>query len=261
MDIGTGLALLGSAKIIQKLLGPTADYIGEGIKNLAKKRLENISNIFAKSVYKLGDKIDEEGSIPPKVLMRILEEGSFCDDELSTEYFAGVLASARGNNPRDDRASYLLTKLNSLSIYQIRSHYIFYYLIRKTYIGSKYSFSNNDVYKMEVFIPFSTYAIAMDFNKDEMDNIEILLDHVLHGLDRESLLSNFKYGPLEYMKTSYKKATAGGILYTPTAMGAELFLWAHGRSSDKLNEILSPEKEFVFNKEISIPEGYCATKV
>jgi hypothetical protein len=44
-------------------------------------------------------------------------------------------------------------------------------------------------------------------------------------------------------------------------MGAELFLWAHGRSSDKLNEILSPEKEFVFNKEISIPEGYCATKV
>jgi len=32
MEVGTGLALLGSAHLVVKLLGPTADYIGSGIK-------------------------------------------------------------------------------------------------------------------------------------------------------------------------------------------------------------------------------------
>ncbi len=38
MDLGTGLALLGSAKLLEKLLGPTADYVGEGAKTWAQRR-------------------------------------------------------------------------------------------------------------------------------------------------------------------------------------------------------------------------------
>ncbi len=47
MDIVTGLALFGSAKLVGKILGPTAEYIGEGIKNWTEKRTNNVKNIFA----------------------------------------------------------------------------------------------------------------------------------------------------------------------------------------------------------------------
>ena len=41
MDIGTGLAILGSRDIINKILGPTADYLGDWLLTFAKKKLKN----------------------------------------------------------------------------------------------------------------------------------------------------------------------------------------------------------------------------
>jgi len=36
--LGTGLAILGSKELLNKILGPTADYCGEGLRNLVAKR-------------------------------------------------------------------------------------------------------------------------------------------------------------------------------------------------------------------------------
>ncbi len=102
MDVGTGLALFGAAKIIEKLLGPTAEYIGEGAKEWTAKRVENVKYIFSIAATKLGEKINENGTVSPKVLKGILNDGSYCDDKLVLEYFGGVLASSRSNISRDD---------------------------------------------------------------------------------------------------------------------------------------------------------------
>ncbi|MDX8128321.1 hypothetical protein QLH52_13575 [Methylomonas sp. OY6] len=37
VGVGTGLAVLGSKEILDKLLGPSADYIGNETKNLIAK--------------------------------------------------------------------------------------------------------------------------------------------------------------------------------------------------------------------------------
>jgi hypothetical protein len=37
-----------SAKVVEKVLGPTAEYIGEGVASFAKKRVENLQKIFAR---------------------------------------------------------------------------------------------------------------------------------------------------------------------------------------------------------------------
>lgn len=46
MKPGTGLTILGtavgSAKLVEKLLGPTADYLGEGLRQWTEKRVENV---------------------------------------------------------------------------------------------------------------------------------------------------------------------------------------------------------------------------
>ena len=62
MDAGSGLAILGStiggAKIIEKLLGPTAEYLGEGLKSWTSKRVQNVGRIFKNAQTKLGERID-----------------------------------------------------------------------------------------------------------------------------------------------------------------------------------------------------------
>lgn len=141
MDTATGLTVLGtavgSAKIVEKLLGPTADYVGGGIKDWTEKRVNNVSRIFSIAATRLGGRIEEEGAVPPKVLKGILDEGSFCDDELSAEYFGGVLASSRTGVSRDDRGAAYIAMLGRLSAYQIRAHYCFYHIFKRLFDGTR----------------------------------------------------------------------------------------------------------------------------
>ena len=140
MDLGTGLALLGTKDLVSKILGPTAEYIGEGIKTWTEKRVNNVRRIFANAAKKLGDRIDSDGQVPPRILRGILEEGSVTDDPLAADYFGGVLASSRTSIGRDDRGATIISLLSRLSAYQIRTHYVLYSVIRDMYLGGSYQF-------------------------------------------------------------------------------------------------------------------------
>ena len=84
MDPGTGITLaVPAAWLADKILGPTAGYLGEGLKLWTQRRLENVGRIFSHAQIKLGDLVNTEGSVPPRVLRGILTEGSFCDNELA----------------------------------------------------------------------------------------------------------------------------------------------------------------------------------
>ena len=126
---GTGLAVLGAAigskELVIKLLGPTADYIGTGLQAWTERRVNNVGRIFDIAVQRLGDKLNTEGRVHPKVLKEILSEGSFCDDQLAAEYFGGLLASSRTGISRDDRGAYFVSLVANLSTYQVRAHYFF----------------------------------------------------------------------------------------------------------------------------------------
>lgn len=125
--------LLLNSDTMKKVLGPTADYFGEEIKMFAEKRVNNIKKIFSSAERKLGSKVNDIGKVPPKVLRGILNEGSFSEDELCVEYFGGLLASSRSEISRDDRAAYYISLLGHLSSYQIRTHYIFYSVLKELF--------------------------------------------------------------------------------------------------------------------------------
>jgi len=260
MDIGTGLALFGSAKLIEKLLGPTADYIGEGIKSLAKKRTNNLKNIFSIAVNKLGNKIETQGAVPPKVLKGILDEGSFCDDFLSAEYFGGVLASSRSGVSRDDRGAALIALISRLSTYQIRTHYIFYHIVKKLFDGSGINIGITEGRnKMETYVPLSVYKTAMEFDKKE--NIGVLMTHIMVGLAKECLIGEyFSMGPKEDIEKRFNKATESGLIFQPSSLGTELFLWAYGKSDFLIQDFLEPVNQFEIDAKINIPLGYKKTK-
>ena len=162
MDANTGLTILGaaigSARVVEKMLGPTADYLGDGIKYWTEKRVHNIGRIFEHARIKLGSKIDDEGSVHPKVLRGVLDDGSFCDDELAAEYFGGVLASSRSEVSRDDRGASFVALVSRLTTYQIRTHFFFYSLIKSIFDGDPLTVGNNEGRQaLRTYMPFDAY--------------------------------------------------------------------------------------------------------
>jgi hypothetical protein len=245
MDPGTGLTILGgavgSAKLLEKILGPTADYIGSGVRDWTQRAVQNLGTIFKKAHARLGHRIEGPGSVPPKVLKGILAEGAFCEDDVTAEYYAGVLASSRSEVGRDDRGAAMVALIGRLSTYQIRSHYFLYRVIKALYDGLDVSLASSDGRnKLLTFVPFTSYVAALDFSAKE--NLAGILSHVMFGLSREDLIGDgFQYGSPDELRNHFPSADQGGILFAPSALGAELFLWAHGEGNRVIHHFLKTE--------------------
>jgi len=255
MDLGTGLAILGGKKIIEKILGPTADYIGLGVQGWSKNRVNNIKKIFINAGNKLGHRINEPGLVSPKVLKNIIVDGSFSDDILTVDYFGGILASSRSSISRDDRGVCISALISRLSSYQLRSHYIFYHIFKKLFNGT-----NMNVYeeinrnKMEVCIPWTVYNKAMDFSKNE--NTSTIISHVMFGLSKENLIENYlQYGTKEFLKKRGMQVDDFSIFLKPSILGIELFLWAYGRSDLNNKNFFDDDKKFNLLQGINIIDG------
>ena len=187
--VTTGLVIWGSRDMLNKLLGPTAEYLGEKTKGLVEKADINLDNIFKKAWAKLGNRIEQPGIISPRILKNISDEGCFCEDELAAEYFGGILASSRSEEGRDDRGLSYLDVVKTLSVYQIRLHYYFYSLLRKKLFGTALS----DLIEKLTFVPWETYIKIIDFS--ETEDADIVITHSLNGLKRHDLIQKeSRYG-------------------------------------------------------------------
>src|SRR5262245_1155081 len=137
--IGTGLAILGTAEVskdaVQRLLAPTADYIGAGVLQ-GTKAVVNTLRVFVNAARIMGPRIDEPGRVPPRVMREILDQAPFCEDELTAEYLGGILASSYSEILRDDRGVTLLNTLKRLSTYAVRTHYVCYREYCRLYQGN-----------------------------------------------------------------------------------------------------------------------------
>lgn len=262
IDPGTGLTVLGTAlgskDLVVKLLGPTADYLGGGVRDWTERSVKNIGRVFEIARKKLGDKIDTHGAVPPKVLKGIIGEAPFCDDELAAEYFGGVLASSRSGVGRDDRGAAFVALIGRLSTYQIRSHFFFYSLIRMIYEGSTENIGVQEGrLRLKTFIPLSSYSTAMEFGEGE--SLPVLVSHVMFGLAREALIElSFSFGMTEHVRSEYGSATVPGLVFTPSALGVELYHWAHGKGDVGLLGILNPEVKLESDAKITTSPGICS---
>jgi hypothetical protein len=264
METNTGLVILGtaigSAKVVEKILGPTADYIGGGLKNWTERRVHNVGRIFEKARNFLGDKINDEGSVPPKVLKGILDEGSFCEDELAAEYFGGVLASSRSEISRDDRGAAFVSLISRLTTYQIRAHCFFYNIVKLIFDGHSINLLTSEGRReLETYIPVGSWVAAMEFSDKE--DVGSILNHVMFGLVREGLIEqNFRFGPANEMKRFVGELASAGILFQPSALGVELFHWAYGKGNVSTSKFLDPTTTFTSNVKIKTLPGFKSTK-
>lgn len=227
---------------LQKLLGPTADYLGSEMQEFTKKRIETIGKIFKKAEEKLGDNIDNPGKVPPKVLKTVINDGSYFEDAVAVEYFGGILASSRSELGRDDRGARIAKILDGMSTYQIRSHYIIYSLIKKTFSNSGYIFNMDERPKMQIFIPMRIYIESMQFDETELQAFREILSHVLFGLNSDGIIEDFKFGQKKDIMKYFSGVIEDGIIVTPSVFGAELYLWGYGVGNQKLSYALNNDE-------------------
>lgn len=257
IEISTSAVVLASSSaLLNKLLGPTAEYLGNELQSFVQKRIENVRRIFSIAQRRLGDKLEEPGIVSPRVLKRVIGEGSFCEDALSLEYFGGVLASSRNKVGRDDRGSAFMELIGRLSTYQIRSHYILYTVMKRLYDGTGLNVGLDvDRKKMRTYVPLSTYVVAMEFA--ERERPDLILEHVIYGLVKEQLIgSDFAIGSPKTLPTYFKEGMEPGFIVEPSGLGIELYLWAHGRSDLAMKEFINRDIQFAVDVSINIPLGY-----
>jgi len=243
ITLGLGAAIAYISKDgVEKLLGPTADYLGKSLAYFTEKRVENVGRIFKSAENKLGERINSPGQVPPKVLRTILNEGSYSSDFLSQEYFGGILASSRTEQGRDDRGARLAKVIDGLSTYQLRAHYLIYSTIKNLFTGKGIKMDLPGRERMQIYIPATAFVRSMELSDNEQKQISQLIGHIFFGLLNEGLIDNHTlWGSPESLNQSLPNAPEHGIICRPSAAGTELFLSAFGCIDKELSHIFEED--------------------
>ena len=265
--IGIGAAAYAGKDVVTKLLGPTADYLGEGLREIVKRRSETLKKIFKSAIQKVGERIEEPGMVPPKILKGIISDGSFATDDVEIEYFAGILAASRTTDGRDDRGVRALKTIQSMSSDQIRTHYILYSCIATCYYRDKTNINDKpQTDKLQILVGFESYLRELGVLKNE-DNAEYqhkiidAISHSLFGLMDDGLISNnMMWGSEEKIKPKISWVKDPGIVVAPTRSGLELFRLGLGVNQSTTTLMLLDstiqgkiDKEMVQRMELKLP--------
>lgn len=143
--------------------------------------------------------------------------------------------------------------VDDLSTYQLRTHYLVYSSIHRIFASSGRRFGTaEERAKMQLFLPLGGYAKAMGFSHQEWENPQIL-NHIWHGLFSDGLIEGtWQFGPIGSLKSAFPEAPSSGILCQPSALGAELLMWAFGHGDVPLEHLLSGALDLSIN---DLPNG------
>lgn len=222
--------------MLTALLGESVAYVGDAVEKMPERPRANVVRICTIALRRLGVAVAEPGSVPPRAVGCLLGPGSYVQDPVSSEYWGGVLACARSANPSDDRAARRMQLLSRLGEYDLRSHYLIYSTLRLLLINTRdpEKVDFEDRFHLATFIPAGYYILAMDYNRDEISRMPRLISDMLYSLGQEFLVDGSNTGSDEYLHTQFTKNTTDaikgeGIVFAPSVMGVQLFLWAFGR--------------------------------
>jgi hypothetical protein len=233
--VGTGLALWASKDMLGKVLGPTADYLGGGLKSAVEKCNVNLGRVFQRAAEKLGPRLEKPGAVNPRVLRHVYEDGRFAEDDVVVEYYGGLLAGSKTDTGTSDQALPYLAAVQRMSAYELRLHFVLYYELLRIHKGSGVPLSQgNRVHDLALVIPHEMFLTALGIGpEDEKAQMEYwrTMSHAVVGLHQEGLIGNYTYGKLDEKAKDFPGAPENGILLTPSFLGAELFAWAIGVES------------------------------
>lgn len=198
-----------------RVLGPSADAVGETLRGYTGYRLRNVLRIIDRAVAK-SRSVDEDSAVSLRVAHVLLADGSYCDDDLVADYLGGLLAASRTPQGRDDRAAAWSKVVTGLSSLQVRAHYLLYReWAARLRIVAVYDLGA-DAGRVQAAMEVSSGEFAKLLIGDSGVEENDALSHAIGGLARVGLLD--------------EKFLYNGTLVrvVPSIMGIELYGWAQG---------------------------------
>lgn len=231
MEEITGITVVGglfaSKDILLKLLGPTADYLGDCGRHLVQKGHDNLSNILRVTCAKLGSEINRPGQVNPRVFKNVFDEGRFIEDAFSAEYFGGITAAARTPDGKDDSALPWVALVKSLSSLQIRLHFTVYSLFARVPHELSNSVDPVPITDLELRVTAKEMLNALELDGPDS---AAKFTWAAQGLIDNDLLSTESAWRIGDMTRNRKRSFAADelILLRGTDRGGVLFLRALG---------------------------------
>ena len=258
--IGSGaLAAVPAYWAARRILGPTFDQIGMDLRDrYSEGRIRNTQRILEAMNRKTESANSVTGTIPPRVVMAVLEQGSWCDGEVMAEYFGGILASSSSDDEMDDRGAAWTSLVSRLATRDVHLHYLCYRALRECLVGSTEIRlgMGKDRSNAQIYFPASGVLDAMDLEHSPA-NFNRHVTQSIISLEREDLLGEaYVVGSREVLKSELNvEVPEEGFVFNPTSSGLRLFYWAHGVGNANIDAILDPDTSFDFEPAIKQVEG------
>ena len=243
---GAGLAVLGSKDILTKVLGPSADYVGGEIKNFVAKCNINLDQVFQNAKSKLGGRLDAPGGVSPRVLKHVFDDGRFADEQIVVDYYGGLLAGSKTPTGKDDRALPYLSKVQQMSAFQLRLHFLFYSELLRIFRATPVNLGSGVTWpQCTLIISHQMFMAALPQEEWLQKEYWKIMSQAAVGLHNEGLVSSYGYGPLEGRREEFEDPPENGILLAPSFLGAELFMWAVGVESPSGHDFFGLDPESI----------------
>jgi hypothetical protein len=211
--------------LLRRLLGPTADYLGERFRDAAARSVDNLNRILSAACDKLKRDLDVPGTVNARVFKHVCDEGRFVEDPVAVEYFGGVLAAARCADEKDDSLVPIVRLIEGLSSAQLRLHFICYSCLAE-YPCKKEAQESRQFWRgLRLFIPEGELREVIKLGS----HADVVLAPAIDGLVERGLLDapyGIRMGP--GMLLGGEVPDKNGIQLRPTPKGADLFLRALG---------------------------------
>jgi hypothetical protein len=211
---------------IERLLGPARGEVASAIQRWTSHRTRNVGRVLDAAAIKAGSV--NEGILNTRVLMKVLDEAGYGDDEVVVQYLGGVLASSATENGRDDRGMSIAATVAQMSSYALRCHFVMYATVSELGRGMATNVEEQPLLQRELAV----YARTQDFMAVTGFEDFDVISHATTTLSRANLIFSLKYGPIDYLRADVPHAPDAdqhGLVFSPTIAGIELFLWGLGQ--------------------------------
>jgi hypothetical protein len=256
-DVSEAVGAVSATWAGRKIIGPTLDKMGDQLKERYSTFSEkNLLQIVNRAERKLGSSVSDPGEIPPRVLIRVLDEGAWCESPIMAEYFGGILAASRSIDEGDDRGSSWAGFVSRLATFDVYMHYLIYDAFRDLYLGrSDLNLgldTDRTTEKTGIYIPLHSMCAALEI-ETSLESWNSIVVPSFVALVREDLIDpRWSAGSVESLtETWHIDAPELGLVFCPSLHGIQLFDWAHANANGGTNSILKPEDSYSVDLDIN----------
>lgn len=215
---------------VKDTLGPTLKAIGIDLESLYQYAKKGTAKLFVAANMKLkkSKKPVDGQTTNLRVARDVIMNAPYSDDEVSAEYFAGLLIESRSEDGKDDSAMYYLDIIKSMSAKQILLHYLVYSSINKLTTKNQVAQGLN----MHQSGELGNLAIAVS-------TLEIGMSGIRKDIDYNAIYSKGLISAYEYKTDKDEQGNEYNVsIFYPTILGIQLYAAASSELDnwDKFNK-------------------------